>query len=49
MFGSLSEGAGEIKDVFDSGWVGEAVAGGWDLWKAIWSLNVKEEGVVLYG
>ena len=49
VLGSLPKRAREMKDVFDCGWVGVAVASGWDLRKAIWSLNVKAEGSVLYG
>ena len=36
-----------IEDVFECGWVGVVVAGGWDLRKAIWSLDVEAEVVEL--
>ena len=48
VFGSSPKGAGEIENVFDCGWVGVVVTGGWDLGKAIWSLDVEAEGVVLF-
>ena len=48
VFGSLPKRAREVEDVFDSGWVGVVVAGGWDLRKAIWSLDVEAEGVMLF-
>ena len=44
--GSLPKRACEF---FDCGWVGVAVAGGWDLRKAVGGLKVKAESVVLYG
>ena len=47
MFGSLSEGAGEIEDVFDSGWLGVVVVNGWSLREPIWCLDVKMEAVAL--
>ena len=47
MFGFLSEGPGEIEDVFDSGWLGEVVVNGWSVRELIWCLDVKMEVVTL--
>ena len=47
MFGFLSEGSGEIEDVFDSGWLGEVVVNGWSVREPIWYLDVKMEAVAL--
>ena len=46
-FGFLPKRACKIKNVFDSGWVGVAVADGRDLRETVWSLNVEKEGVTL--
>ena len=47
MFGFLSEGAGEIEDVFDGGWLREVVVNGWSVGEPIWCLNVKMEAAAL--
>ncbi len=48
MFGFLSEGASEIEDVFDGGWLGEVVVvNGWSVREPVWCLNVKMEAVAL--
>ena len=49
MFGFLSEGAGEIEDVFDSGWLRVVVVNWWSLKEAIWCLDVKVVIAVLCG
>ena len=45
--GLLPKRASVVEDVFNCGWVGVVVAGGWDLRKAIWSLDVEAEVVEL--
>ena len=42
-FGSSPKRACEIKNVFDSGWVGVVLAYGRGLWEAVGSLNVDME------
>ena len=49
MFGFLSEGAVEIEDVFDGGWLGEVVVNGWSVGEPIWCLNVKMEAAAFRG
>ena len=44
---SSPKGACEIENVFDCGWIGVMVTGGWDLRQAIRSLDVEVEGVML--
>ena len=48
VLGPSPKEACEIENVFDCGWVGVVVAGGWDLQKSIWSLDVEVEGVMLF-
>ena len=43
VFGFLSEGASEIEDVFDGGWLGEVVVNGRSVGEPIWCLNVEME------
>ena len=43
VFGSLPKRACEIKNVFDSGWVGVVMADGRGMWEAVGSLNVDME------
>ena len=45
MFGFLSEGSGEIEDVFDSGWLGEVVVNGWSVREPIWYFDATMEAV----